>query len=124
MATAVIPPPFTITANDKRGLIVVTVALVLAFVWLCSLIRIWLRIQGRDWKVDDWLLATATVSVCADATCAQLHHRHSPLTPHKLVHTAQSGIILHLVDLGLGLSRDAISAEQAEQFGKVSAQHS
>ncbi|KAH3908016.1 hypothetical protein HBI56_150370 [Parastagonospora nodorum] len=95
MATAVIPPPFTITANDKRGLIVVTVALVLAFVWLCSLIRIWLRIQGRDWKVDDWLLATAT-----------------------LVHTAQSGIILHLVDLGLGLSRDAISAEQAEQFGK------
>jgi len=63
MATAVIPPPFTITADDKRGLIVVTVALVLAFVWLCSLIRIWIRWQGRDWKADDWLLAIATVSV-------------------------------------------------------------
>jgi hypothetical protein len=56
-----IPPPYFITADDKRGLIVVTVAVVLAFVWICSLIRIWLRWQSKSWKSDDWLLAAATV---------------------------------------------------------------
>jgi hypothetical protein len=61
MAAGVIPPPFFITADDKRGLIVVTVALVLAFVWTCSLIRIWLRYQARDWRADDWWLSIATV---------------------------------------------------------------
>lgn len=60
MATA-IPPPYFITADDKRGLIVVTVALVLAFVGTCSVIRVWLRYQAKDWKSDDWLLASATV---------------------------------------------------------------
>jgi hypothetical protein len=65
MAREAIPPPFFITADDKRGLIVVTVALVLAFVWTCSLIRLWLRWQARDWKTDDWLLAFATVSLKA-----------------------------------------------------------
>lgn len=63
MAHDAIPPPYSITADDKRGLIVVIVAIVLAFVWVCSLIRIWLRYQARDWKNDDWLLAAATVSV-------------------------------------------------------------
>lgn len=63
MATVAIPPPYFITADDKRGLIVVTVAIVLAFVWICSLIRIWLRFKSRDWKADDWLLAGATVSM-------------------------------------------------------------
>lgn len=62
MANKVIPPPYAITADDKRGLIVVTVAIILAFVWVCSLIRIWLRYQSRDWKTDDSLLAGATVS--------------------------------------------------------------
>lgn len=61
MANEVVPPPYVITADDKRGLIVVTVALVLAFVYVCFLIRVWLRIQTRDWKPDDWLLAIATV---------------------------------------------------------------
>lgn len=61
MANKVIPAPYAITADDKRGLIVVTVALVLAFVWVCFSIRIWLRIQTRDWKPDDWLLTIATV---------------------------------------------------------------
>jgi hypothetical protein len=81
MATAAIPPPFFITADDKRGLIVVTVALVLAFVWTCSLIRVWLRYKARDWKPDDWLLASATVSLqwhsCARSFVALLTVRNS-----------------------------------------------
>lgn len=60
MATA-IPPPYFITADDKRGLIVLTVALVLAFTGTCSAIRIWLRYKAKDWRPDDWLLASATV---------------------------------------------------------------
>lgn len=60
-----IPPPYVITADDKRGLLVVTGAAVLAFVWCCFLIRLWLRFQTREWRSDDWLLAIATVSVWA-----------------------------------------------------------
>jgi len=63
MATEAIPPPYFITADDKRGLIVVTVAVVLAFVWTCSMIRVWLRWKSRDWKADDGLLAAATASI-------------------------------------------------------------
>jgi hypothetical protein len=48
----VIPPPYVITADDKRGLIVVTGAAVLSFVWCCFLIRVWLRLQTREWKSD------------------------------------------------------------------------
>ncbi|RAQ99963.1 hypothetical protein DDE82_007758 [Stemphylium lycopersici] len=53
MAAEVIPPPYVITAHDKRGLIVVTGAAVLAFVWSCFLIRVWLRWQSREWRSDD-----------------------------------------------------------------------
>jgi hypothetical protein len=52
MANEVIPAPYIITANDKRGLIVVTGAAVLAFVWSCFLIRVWLRLQSREWRSD------------------------------------------------------------------------
>jgi hypothetical protein len=52
MAGDVIPPPYVITADDKRGLIVVTGAAVLAFVWSCFLIRVWLRLQSREWRSD------------------------------------------------------------------------
>lgn len=95
MATEVIAPKYVITADDKRGLIVVTVAVVLSFVWTCFLIRLWLRLQSRDWKSDDWSLAAATV-----------------------LHTAQSGILLHLVDLGLGASQEGIPLSQREQLGR------
>lgn len=61
MATEVIPPNYVITAEDKRGLLVVTVAVVFSFVWVCFLIRLWLRLQMREWKPDDWVLAVATV---------------------------------------------------------------
>jgi hypothetical protein len=67
MAREAIPPPYFITADDKRGLIVLTVALVLAFVYVCSLIRISLRWQSGDWRADDWLLSIATVR--AGAIC-------------------------------------------------------
>jgi hypothetical protein len=52
MAGEVISPPYVITADDKRGLIVVTGAAVLAFVWSCFLIRVWLRMQSREWRSD------------------------------------------------------------------------
>jgi hypothetical protein len=119
MATAAIPPPYFITADDKRGLIVVTVALVLAFVWTCSSIRIWLRWQKRDWKADDWLLAFATVSG-RRPVCAHVLPLMQLLMWHKLVHTIQSGIIFHLVKLGLGTLQDGIPSSQLEQLGKVS----
>lgn len=47
-----IAPPYVITATDKRGLIVVTGVSVLAFVWSCSLIRLWLRWQLKQWRWD------------------------------------------------------------------------
>ncbi|KAH8704573.1 hypothetical protein GQ44DRAFT_743608 [Phaeosphaeriaceae sp. PMI808] len=75
-------PPYFITVDDKRDLIVVTVALVLAFVWACCLIR-------GDWKADDRLLASAT-----------------------------SGIILNLVDSGLGTSQNGVPLSQLERLGK------
>ncbi|KAH7076159.1 hypothetical protein FB567DRAFT_535587 [Paraphoma chrysanthemicola] len=95
MSNDPIPPPYFITADDKRGLIVVTVAIVLAFVWVCSLIRIWLRFQSRDWKADDWSLSAATV-----------------------VHTVQSGILLYTVDLGLGASQDGLELSQLQRLGR------
>ncbi|KAL1796386.1 hypothetical protein ACET3X_004926 [Alternaria dauci] len=94
MAGEVIPPPYVITADDKRGLIVVTGAAVLAFVWSCFLIRVWLRWQSREWRSDDWWLTAAT-----------------------LLDTVQSGIIFHLVNLGLGASLAGIPISQLQQLG-------
>jgi len=62
MAGDVIPPPFQITDEDKRGLIAVTAGCTLAFVWVCFIIRAWLRMQVREWRSDDYFLAGATVS--------------------------------------------------------------
>ena len=61
MAAGVVPAPFVITDNDKRGLIVVSVSISLAFVWVCLLVRTWLRCQTREWRSDDFFLAAATV---------------------------------------------------------------
>ncbi|KAI4690978.1 uncharacterized protein J4E88_002452 [Alternaria novae-zelandiae] len=94
MAGEVIPPPYVISADDKRGLIVVTGAAVLAFVWSCFLIRVWLRLQSREWRSDDWWLAIAT-----------------------LLDTVQSGIIFHLVNLGLGASQVGVPLSQLQQLG-------
>jgi hypothetical protein len=63
MAGEVTPAPFTITDDDKRGLIVVTASCTLAFVWVCFVIRIWLRLQVGEWRSDDYFLAAATVSL-------------------------------------------------------------
>jgi hypothetical protein len=62
MATP-IPPPYVITADDKRGLVVVITGTTLSFVWTCLLIRVWLRWKTREWKSDDYFLAAATVSL-------------------------------------------------------------
>lgn len=67
MAGDVIPAPFQITENDKRGLIVVTAGCTLAFVWVCLIIRAWLRLQVREWRSDDYFLAAATVSLRLNA---------------------------------------------------------
>jgi hypothetical protein len=119
MAREVFPPPYLITADDKRGLIVVTVALVLAFVYVCSLIRISLRWQSRDWRADDWLLASATVSTPVLCIRKAAFRSRANIT-QKLVYTIQSGIILHLVKLGLGTSPDGVPLSQLERLGRVS----
>lgn len=67
MAGDVIPAPFQITETDKRGLIIVTAWCTLAFVWVCFVIRVWLRFQVREWRSDDYFLAAATVSLRLDA---------------------------------------------------------
>ncbi|KAH9866608.1 hypothetical protein J1614_008300 [Plenodomus biglobosus] len=89
------PPPYFITADDKRGLLVVTGAIVLAYVWTCFLIRLWLRQQTREWRADDWALTIAT-----------------------FLDTAQSALIFHLVDLGLGASLQDLPQAQLVELGK------
>jgi hypothetical protein len=70
MAGDVTPAPYQITDNDKRGLIVVTAGCTLAFVWVCFVIRIWLRLQVREWRSDDYFLAAATVSFRLECVAA------------------------------------------------------
>jgi hypothetical protein len=116
MVAGVIPAPFVITDNDKRGLIVVSVSISLAFVWVCLLVRTWLRCQTREWRSDDFLLAAATV-------CLSLHTRPPPtnitLTAPQLLDTAQSVVILHMVGMGLGAPKDDIPLLRLQQLGKV-----
>jgi hypothetical protein len=95
MAGDVTPAPFKITDDDKRGLIVVTAATTLAFVWVCFFVRIWLRLQVREWRSDDYFLAAAT-----------------------FLDTIQTGIIFHLVNLGLGGPQEEVSRERLEDIGK------
>lgn len=95
MAGDVIPPPFQITDTDKRGLIAVTAGCTLAFVWVCFIIRVWLRTQVREWRSDDYFLAAAT-----------------------FLDTIQTGLIFHLVHLGLGGPQDQISQDQLADIGK------
>ena len=84
MAGDVIPAPFKITSDDKRGLIVVTAGCTLAFVWVCFVIRVWLRLQVREWRSDDYFLAAATVRLrlvrmaAAQLLIACTVLRHSP----------------------------------------------
>jgi hypothetical protein len=118
MARDTFPPPYSITADDKRGLIVVTVALVLAFVYVCSLIRISLRWQSGDWRTDDWLLSFATVG--GGAICMYNASRFGANISQQVIFTVQSGIVFHLVDLGLGTSSNGVPLSQLGRLGKVS----
>jgi hypothetical protein len=114
MPVGVVPAPFVITDNDKRGLIVVSVAVSLAFVWVCFFVRIWLRSQTREWRSDDWFLAAATV--CQ----VQPHTPAIPkLTVKQFLDTAQSGVIIRMVGMGLGGPKQHVSLLQLEKLGKV-----
>ncbi|KAF2629358.1 hypothetical protein BU25DRAFT_409253 [Macroventuria anomochaeta] len=95
MAGDVIPAPFQITENDKRGLIVVTAGCTLAFIWVCFVIRVWLRLQVREWRSDDYFLAAAT-----------------------FLDTIQTGITFHLVNLGLGGPQEEIPLDRLKDIGK------
>ena len=61
---AVIPPPYVITAADKRGLVVVITATILSFVWTCLLIRVWLR-----WKRNSLARSSYRAADCAAVDC-------------------------------------------------------
>ncbi|KAF9691561.1 hypothetical protein EKO04_010289 [Ascochyta lentis] len=95
MAGDVTPAPFAITDDDKRGLIVVTAGCTLAFVWVCFVIRVWLRLQVGEWRSDDYFLGAAT-----------------------LLDTIQTGIIFHLVNLGLGGPQQDIPLDRLADIGK------
>jgi hypothetical protein len=115
MAGEVIPPPYVITADNKGGLIVVTGAAVLAFVWSCFLIRVWLRMQSGEWRSDGECLFYPT----ACETCTKFVHLDWWLAAATLLDTVQSGIIFHLANLGLGASQDGVPLSQLERLGRV-----
>lgn len=115
MANTIIPSPYVITPDDKRGLIVLTVALVVSFVWTCWFIRLWLRIKKREWKTDDIFLFSATVS---DRPSTHTTHFGSNGVEQVLV-TIQSGIVLHLVNLGLGTTLKGLELQELVRIGKV-----
>jgi hypothetical protein len=85
----VIPPPYFITPTDRRGLVVVMTALVLAFVWTSLVIRLYLRVKLKEWKIDDSFLVAATVSrslisapatpdILSDIRHDTIRRRHQP----------------------------------------------
>ena len=115
MAGEVIPPPYVITADDKRGLIVVSGAAVLAFVWSCFLIRVWLRMQSREWRSDGECLVYRTVR----KTSTESIRLDWWLASATLLDTIQSAIIFHLVNLGLGASQAGVLLSQLEKLGRV-----
>ncbi|KAF2015389.1 hypothetical protein BU24DRAFT_408611 [Aaosphaeria arxii CBS 175.79] len=92
----VIPPPYKISGDDKRGLVVVTTATVLSFVWTCLVIRVWLRWKLREWRSDDYFLAAATV-----------------------FNTIQSGLVFRVADAGLGLTKDEVDADHLRRISKL-----
>jgi hypothetical protein len=110
----VIPPPYVIRTNDKRGLIVVTGAAVLAFVWSCFLIRVWLRLQSREWRSDGEFPSPTACKTCTESVRLDWW-----LAAATFLDTVHSGIIFHLVNLGLGASQDGVPLSQLERLGKV-----
>lgn len=51
--------------NDKRGLIVVTTAIVLAFVIACVFVRCWQRLEAKEWHLEDLAFASSAVQLSA-----------------------------------------------------------
>ncbi|OCK77180.1 hypothetical protein K432DRAFT_127387 [Lepidopterella palustris CBS 459.81] len=95
MSTQVVPPPYQITPDDKRGLVVVITGLTLAFVWTCFFIRLHLRLKVKEWKLDDSFLGAATV-----------------------FGTIQSAIVFHQADDGLGNTGVVLTAVDLKRIGK------
>lgn len=55
-------PPFLITDTDKRGVIVVVSVVLLSFLLVAFLTRIWVRLRvSGPWSYDDTTLTIATV---------------------------------------------------------------
>ncbi|KAF2126151.1 hypothetical protein P153DRAFT_369507 [Dothidotthia symphoricarpi CBS 119687] len=96
MAVEVNPPPYRITADDKGGLLVVTAAVTMCYVWICFFIRIWLRLQTKEWKSDDWWLTTAT-----------------------FLQSLQSALVFHGASLGLGASLQGVPLSIHKQLGRT-----
>lgn len=68
LVNGVVPPPYHITDDDKRGLVMVITTITVSFVIACLLVRIYVRTKvNNDWKRDDSLLAVATVFCCFQA---------------------------------------------------------
>ncbi|KAF9637299.1 hypothetical protein BFW01_g8195 [Lasiodiplodia theobromae] len=67
MASNVVPAPYHITPDDKRGLVMVVTTTTVSFVISCLLVRIYVRTKVKEWKRDDSLLALATLFCCFQA---------------------------------------------------------
>ncbi|KAL3420002.1 hypothetical protein PVAG01_08501 [Phlyctema vagabunda] len=61
MNNTVLPPFHVITATDKRGLIIIITTFSTVSVWVCLLLRIYMRLKvNGPWKWDDTCVAGAT----------------------------------------------------------------
>jgi hypothetical protein len=62
LPAGVADPPFTVTDTDKRGIIVVVSVVLLSFLLVSYLTRIWVRLRvSGPWSYDDTTLTVATV---------------------------------------------------------------
>lgn len=105
--------PFIITDTDKRGVIVVVSIVLLSFLLVSFLTRIWVRLRvSGPWSYDDTTLTIATVrsSPSADARGTKRS---------QIFGIGQSIAVFVEVHEGFGLSKDALSEQSIASVGAV-----
>lgn len=105
--------PFIITDTDKRGVIVVVSIVLLSFLLVSFLTRIWVRLRvSGPWSYDDTTLTIATVrpSHSADAHGTKRS---------QVFGVGQSIAVFVEVHEGFGLSKDALSEHAITSIGEV-----
>lgn len=112
LANGVVPPPYHITDDDKRGLVMVITTITVSFVIACLLVRIYVRTKvNNDWKRDDSLLAVATVGF-------QYPFTGFSADISQVFCCFQAATVYIQVQEGLGLRR--LDPAKLERLGRVS----